>query len=70
MTKHCTSCCETSAVTSEMLLGVEGARKAAKVATEIVGLSLHGSVFTACAIIIQLCVAKGEPLFEMEYGDD
>ncbi len=53
-----------------MLLGVEGARKAAKVATEIVGLSLHGSVFTACAIIIQLCVAKGEPLFEMEYGDD
>jgi hypothetical protein len=30
---------------------------------------LHGTVFSACAVITQLCVAKGEPLFEVEYGD-
>jgi len=30
----------------------------------------HGSVFTACAVITQLCVANGEPLFEVEYGDE
>ncbi len=40
MTKYYTSCCETSAVTCEMLLDVVGARKASKVATEVVGLSL------------------------------
>ena len=31
---------------------------------------VHGIVFTACAVITQLCVANGEPLFEVEYGDD
>ena len=32
-------------------------------------IGLHGTVFTACAVITQLCVANGEPLFEVEYGD-
>ena len=32
-------------------------------------IKLHGTVFTACAVITQLCVANGEPLFEVEYGD-
>ncbi len=32
-------------------------------------IGLHGRVFTACAVITQLCVANGEPLFEVEYGD-
>ena len=32
-------------------------------------VKLHGIVFTACAVITQLCVANGEPLFEVEYGD-
>jgi hypothetical protein len=30
---------------------------------------LHGTVFTACAVITQLCVANEELLFEVEYGD-
>jgi len=30
----------------------------------------HGIVFTACAVITQLCIANGEPLFQVEYGDD
>jgi hypothetical protein len=32
-------------------------------------IKLHGTVFSACAVITQLCVANGEPLFEVEYGD-
>jgi len=30
----------------------------------------HGTVFYACAVITQLFVANGEPLFEVEYGDE
>jgi hypothetical protein len=30
----------------------------------------HGTVFYACAIITQLSVTNGEPLFEVEYGDE
>jgi hypothetical protein len=33
-------------------------------------ISQHGSVFTACTVITQLCVANGEPLFEVEYGNE
>jgi hypothetical protein len=40
MTKHCTSCCKMGAVTSEMLLNVEGAPTAAKVVMEVVGFLL------------------------------
>ena len=29
----------------------------------------HGDVFRACAVVTQLTVALGEPLFEVEYGD-
>ena len=32
-------------------------------------IELHGTVFTACAVITQLCVANREPLFEVEYGN-
>jgi len=32
-------------------------------------IELHGTVFTACAVITQLCVANGEPLFKVEYSD-
>jgi hypothetical protein len=32
-------------------------------------IGLHGTVFTACAVITQLNVANGELLFEVEYGD-
>ncbi len=30
----------------------------------------HGSVFYACAIISQLAIENGKPLFEVEYGDE
>jgi hypothetical protein len=30
----------------------------------------HGTVFYACAVIMQLSIANGEPLFEVEYGDE
>jgi len=30
---------------------------------------LHGDVFRACAVVMQLTVANGEPLFEGEYED-
>ncbi len=33
-------------------------------------VKLHGIVFTACAVITQLCVANGEPLIEVEYDDE
>ncbi len=32
-------------------------------------IELHGTVFTACAVITQLCVSNEEPLLEVEYGD-
>jgi hypothetical protein len=33
-------------------------------------IELHGTVFSACVVITQLCVANREPLFEVdEYGD-
>jgi hypothetical protein len=33
-------------------------------------ITVHGTVFYACAVITQLSVANGEPLFEVEYGDE
>ena len=33
-------------------------------------IRMHGSVFYACAVITQLAIANGEPLFEVEYGDE
>ena len=30
----------------------------------------HGNVFYACAVISQLAIENGEPLFEVEYGDE
>jgi hypothetical protein len=30
---------------------------------------LHGMVFRACAVLTQLTIANGEPLFEVEYYD-
>jgi hypothetical protein len=32
-------------------------------------IELHGTVFTACVVITQLCVSNGESLFEVECGD-
>ena len=29
----------------------------------------HGDVFRACAVVTQLTVVNGEPLFEVEYED-
>ena len=29
----------------------------------------HGDVFRACAVVTQLTIENGEPLFEVEYGD-
>ena len=29
----------------------------------------HGDVFRACAVITQLTIEHGEPLFVVEYGD-
>ena len=31
-------------------------------------ISLHGSVFHACAVITQLMINNGEPLFDVEYN--
>jgi hypothetical protein len=33
-------------------------------------ISLHGSVFHACAVITQLMINNGEPLFHVEYNDE
>ena len=33
-------------------------------------ITVHGTVFYACAVITQLSFAKREPLFEVEYGDE
>jgi hypothetical protein len=30
---------------------------------------MHGDVFWACAVVMQLTIQDGEPLFEVEYGD-
>ena len=30
----------------------------------------HGTVFYACAVITQLSVVNGDPLFEVKYGDE
>ena len=30
----------------------------------------HGDVFRACAVLTQLTIEDGEPLFEVEYGDN
>ena len=32
-------------------------------------ISLHGTVFHACAVITQLMVENGEPLFAVEYSN-
>ena len=32
-------------------------------------ISLHDDVFQVCAVVIQLTVENGEPLFEVEYED-
>ena len=32
-------------------------------------IKVHGTVFYTCAVITQLCVTNGEPLFEVEYSD-
>jgi hypothetical protein len=32
-------------------------------------IKAHGTVFSMCVAIAQLCVANGEPLFEVEYSD-
>jgi hypothetical protein len=29
----------------------------------------HGTVFHACAVVTQLSIVNGEPLFKVEYGD-
>jgi hypothetical protein len=32
-------------------------------------ISMHGDVLRACAVLMQLTVKNGEPLFEVEYKD-
>ncbi len=32
-------------------------------------IMMHGDVFRACAVVTQLTVENGEPLFEVKYGD-
>ncbi len=32
-------------------------------------ITMHGNVFRACAVVTQLTVENGEPLFEVEYED-
>ncbi len=33
-------------------------------------ITVHSMVFYPCAVITQLSAANGEPLFEVEYGDE
>ena len=33
-------------------------------------ITKHDAVFYVCAVITQLAIVNGEPLFEVEYGDD
>jgi hypothetical protein len=32
-------------------------------------IMMHGDVFQGCAVVTQLTILDGEPLFEVEYGD-
>ena len=32
-------------------------------------ITMHGNVFWACAVMTQLTIENGEPLFEVEYTD-
>ena len=32
-------------------------------------ITMHGDVFQACAVVTQLTIENGEPLFEVEYTD-
>jgi hypothetical protein len=32
-------------------------------------IMMHGDVFRACAVVTQLCIENGGPLFEVEYED-
>jgi hypothetical protein len=32
-------------------------------------IMMHGDVFRACAVVLQLTIQDGEPLFEVEYED-
>ncbi len=32
-------------------------------------ITMHGDVFRACAVVMQLTIKNGEPLFEVEYED-
>jgi hypothetical protein len=32
-------------------------------------ITMHGDVFRACTVVMQLTIEKGEPLFEVEYAD-
>ncbi len=32
-------------------------------------IMMHGDVFRVCAVVTQLTIENGEPLFEVEYGD-
>ena len=32
-------------------------------------IMMHGDVFRVCAVVMQLTIENGEPLFEVEYGD-
>ena len=32
-------------------------------------IMMHGDVFRACAVVTQLTIENGEPLFEVEYDD-
>ena len=32
-------------------------------------IMMHGDVFQGCAVVTQLTIQDGEPLFEVEYGD-
>jgi len=32
-------------------------------------IMMHGDVFRACAVVTQLTIENGEPLFEVKYGD-
>jgi hypothetical protein len=32
-------------------------------------ITMHGDVFRACAVVTQLTIENGEPLFEVEYAD-
>ncbi len=33
-------------------------------------ITVHGAVFYVCAVIAQLAISNGEPLFDVEYGDE